>query len=163
MADPGDAMNPLPLVLIGVAGYLLLKGMGTPAAVTAPGPAAPTMVPTKPTAPSADSIRTKMIAAMTAGQVPQSGGDFTGTPWGFNWWLNQVAGIQIPDMGAAFPGCGTGVQGGCDTTQISFTQFWSQAAPFLQKQGSLSGIGCFPVQCAGVRTRVPVTLPKGWR
>jgi hypothetical protein len=57
----------------------------------------------------------------------------------FNYWLNQVSGYDIgPVIGQLFPGCGTG--GACDTSNITFSQFWTTVSQYLQTSKGLSGI-----------------------
>lgn len=159
--------------MLAVAGYILYKGMNpsvtVPPAVISTGPVPPTGTTpvATPTAPSADSAKASLVAALQAANAPQSGGDYSLTPWQFNYYLAQATGVNLAtvsgDIGKVFPGCGTGAAGGCDNTPISLTAFWSTAAPWLQKNGNLSGIGRFPVQTAGVRMRIPITMSNGWR
>lgn len=117
----------------------------TPAPV-APGP--PQVSPTAVAAASGGgymslaAILSRLKAACAANNVPMVQGDYSATPWGFNWWLNQVSGIDLgPVMGTVFAGCGTNPNAGCDVTPISLMQFWSNVAPYLQQSKGLSGVG----------------------
>jgi len=149
----------MPLVLLAAAAYFLLKGQGT-AASASPSPSTPT--PPPPTGPTAASVLAKLQAA-----APGAGFGNGATPWQWNYLLAQVSGINLAtavgDIGTLFQGCGTGVQGGCDTTPISLDQFWAVASPWLKSHGSLSGIGKFPNLLAGNRVRTPQRVIRGWR
>ena len=156
--------NILPLVLLGAAAYFLLNKQTT--ASSAPVTTSPTTpTPPPPTAPTGASMLAKLTATVQAApDAKQQGGDYVGTPWQFNYWLNHAVGIDLaPNMGQIFPGCGTGIAGGCDDTPITLTQFWSLAAPWLKGQGSLSGIGSFPHFLGGNRVRTPHRVLAGWR
>ena len=181
------------LALIAVAGFLLYK-WSQGASLTnwtvssaPPAPAPPsTPTPPPPTAPAESAVLAKLTAVVKGAGASQvntcpglsagpaisrvrtptctPSGDYMGTPWQFNYWLNQAVGIDLaPSMGQIFPGCGTGIAGGCDDTPITLTQFWSLAAPWLKSQGSLSGIGSFPHFLGGNRVRMPHRVLAGWR
>lgn len=114
----------------------------TPGVVTSPVAAAPppTPAPTGGGYVSLAAILGRLQAALAQNNTPQSQGNYVATPWGFNYWLNQVSGIDIgPVIGQLFPGCGTGAA--CDTANITLPQFWSAVAPYLQSSKGLSGFG----------------------
>lgn len=152
----------IPLVLLGGAAYLLLRGQ-TAAAAAAPvttAPSAPT--PPPPTGPSAASVLAKLQAAAPGAGLYQSGGNWMGTIWQWNSVLATASGINLAtvagDFGKVFPGIDA------TATPLSLDQFWAGAAPFLRSQGSLSGIAkSFPNRLAGMRVRTPARVLAGWR
>lgn len=114
----------------------------TPGVVTAPVAPTPAAVPI-PAYNTLASVydRLAAITARSDSGLSMAGGLAVATPWQFNWYLNKVTGYDLgPVLGQLFPGCGTGVQGGCDTTPITIAQFWTAAAPYLQQSKGLSGI-----------------------
>lgn len=114
----------------------------TPGVVTAPiapagGAAAPPPAPVSYNTLAA--VQARMLSIMAQNNVPTSQGQYTATPWQFNYWLNQVTGYDIgPVIGQLFPGCGTG--GACDTGNITFGQFWTVVASWLGTNKGLSGL-----------------------
>lgn len=151
MADKGGGL--LKAGLLAGGAYLLYEWL-KPATAAAQSSATPGATPTAPSpAPAApsvaynslDSIYQRLVQALQKNNVPQQQGQFVATPWGFDYFLNQVSGLSVGqlagDMGAVFPGCGTGQA--CDTTAITLPQFWSAAAAVLNKTKGLTGLSGF--------------------
>lgn len=160
------AMNVAALALLGGAAYLLLKSQQS----AAPAPAAtPTTIPpvnpvvpapastgtgrgtgapriTKPAGITTAQVYQALVASLQQ-NVPayaQNPSTFTGTPYGFLYWVNQNPAVPSYDQLVAAGLNFDQMFGNSGNTPITLAQFWAKMAPWFQTSLGMSGLAWMP-------------------